>query len=130
MKKENEHNSLYEEYQDKYRKALEENNKVQIDRWLSKMYLTAVACAKNYITKYCRSHGLNIHYFDVDDKAHDSAMYLIEQHMRKGLDYKVNKLSAMIHFGTLKVMFSDKDREIKEVSWDEFTENIGEKEYE
>jgi hypothetical protein len=121
MKKEDEHNSLYDEYQIKYRKGLEDNNKIESNKWLSRMYEVAKQCSRNYITKYCHRHGLNTYHFNIDDKAHDSAMFVIIQYLEKP-NFRVNRISAYMHYGQLKVLFKDKDREMNEMSWDELIE--------
>jgi hypothetical protein len=114
------HNESYGEWQDKYFKSGDEKLK---DYCLSKMYETAVRAAGNYIRKYAKGRGLAFQ--NIDCLAHDSAMYIIEQHIRKP-DFKIERLSAYIHFGVIKTLFKDKEQEMNEVSFDTLEDvNIG-----
>jgi hypothetical protein len=106
------HNEQYEALQTEYLKT--RDNKV-----LGKMYLIAKEAAKNYISKYCRARGLKL---NIDELSHDSAIYIIEQYLRKP-EFKIEKISSYIYFGTRKSLFRDKEQEQCEISWDELNEN-------
>jgi hypothetical protein len=106
------HNEIYNELQNKY---LETRDK----KTLGEMYLIAKAAAYNYIKKYCQSHGL--YNLDINELSHDSALFVIEQYLRKP-EFKVEKISAYIHFGTRKALFKDKDIEQNEISYEQYFE--------
>jgi hypothetical protein len=106
------HNEIYEKLQQEYLNS--RDNKV-----LGQMYCVAKEAAKNYIKKYCQSHGLfNL---DINELSHDSALFVIEQYLRKP-EFKVLKISAYIHFGVKKVLFKDKDIEMRELSYEQYFE--------
>jgi hypothetical protein len=109
------HNEQYSEWQEKY---FESDTKKLKDFYLSKMYETARFAAKNYIRKYAQGRGLSL---NINDLAHDSAMYILEQHIRKP-DFKIEKLSAYIHFGVIKTLFKNKKSEMNEISFDSLNE--------
>jgi hypothetical protein len=106
------HNEQYEALQKEYLET--RDNKV-----LGEMYLIAKEAAANYIKKYCRSKGL--YNLDIEEKSHDAALFVIEQYLIKS-KFKVEKLSAYIHFGVIKVLFKNKNIEISEISYDELLE--------
>jgi hypothetical protein len=106
------HNEIYGELQNKYLET--RDNKV-----LGQMYCVAKNCAYNYIKKYCQSHGL--YNIDISEKSHDAALFVIEQYLKKS-EFKVDRISAYIHFGVQKSLFKNKDTEINEVSYDEMIE--------
>jgi hypothetical protein len=106
------HNEIYDQLQKEYLKN--KDNKV-----LGKMYEIAKEAAKNYLVKYCRDKGIRL---DVNELSHDAALFIIEQYLKKP-GFKVDKLSAYIYYGTIKVLFKDKDREQKEVSYEQYIEN-------
>jgi hypothetical protein len=107
------HNEIYEELQNKYLATRDKEI-------LGKMYCVAREAARNYLKKYCRNHGL--YNLDVEELSHDAALFVIEQYLRKS-DFKVEKISAYIHFGVKKVLFKDKDIEMRELSYEQLTEN-------
>jgi hypothetical protein len=106
------HNERYEALQAEYLKTRD-------SKTLGKMYEIAKDAAGNYIRKYCASHGL--YHLDTDEMAHDASLFVIEQYLKKP-GFSVNKISAYIHFGVMKSLFKDKDREMLAVSWDELME--------
>jgi hypothetical protein len=106
------HNEIYESLQNNYLETRD-------NRILGKMYEIAKEAAANYIRKYSRQRGLfNL---DIEEKSHDSALFVIEQYLRKP-DFKVDRISAYIHFGTRKALFKNKDIEMNELSYDEILE--------
>jgi hypothetical protein len=111
------HNEEYSKQQDLY--IENKDNKVIADRALGKMYLIAKQISYNYIKKYCTQRGLNN--FDIPEKAHDAALFVIEQYLKKP-EFKVDRISAYIHFGVQKSLFKNKDIEMNEVSYDEMIE--------
>jgi hypothetical protein len=100
------HNDRYSVLQEKYLKT---RNGALLER----MYGIAGEAARNYLRKYCRRKGIRLN--NLTEKAHDAALFVIEQYLRKPA-FKVIKISAYIHFGVLKVLFKDKERETREVT--------------
>jgi hypothetical protein len=111
------HNDEYAKQQDLYFEN--RDNKILSDKALSKMYEIAKQCSYNYLKKYCNQRGL--HHLDIDEKSHDAALFVIEQYLKKP-EFKVNKISAYIHFGVCKVLFHNKDYEMREISYEEMIE--------
>jgi hypothetical protein len=83
------------------------------------MYKLCVDIASNYIGKYERERGLQL---DIPELSHDSALYAIEQYLKKP-EFKIKRISAYMYFGCIKILYRDKDREQREVSYDEFLLN-------
>jgi hypothetical protein len=106
------HNEIYEELQNKYMET--KDNKI-----LGQMYSVAKNCAYNYIKKYYQSHGL--YNFDISEKSHDAALFVIEQYLKKP-EFKIDKISAYVYFGVQKSLFKNKDIEMNEVSYDAMIE--------
>jgi hypothetical protein len=106
------HNEIFEELQTKYLETRD-------NKTLGQMYSIAKEAAYNYIRKYCKSHGL--YNLDIDELSHEASLYVIEQYLRKP-EFSVGKISAYIHFGTMKALFKDKTTEMNEVSYDEIIE--------
>jgi hypothetical protein len=107
------HNELYEALQQEYLQTRD-------SKILGKMYEIAKQAAFNYIKKYCQQRGLfNL---DTEELSHDASLFVIEQYLRKP-EFRVNKISAYIHFGVKKVLYKDKEKEMCEVSYDEYIEN-------
>jgi hypothetical protein len=102
------HNEIYNDLQEKY---LETRDK----RLLEKMYGIAGEVSRNYLNKYCKKKGIRLN--SIDDMAHDAALFVIEQYLRKPW-FKVRKLSAYIYFGVMKVLYKDRKREMNEVSYE------------
>jgi hypothetical protein len=116
------HNQIFSELEDEYL-AIRETNKLKANILLGKMYETAKEAAGNYIRKYCGKKGLKL---EIDILSHDSAIYMIEQYLKKP-HFKVEKLSSYIYFGCIKNLFKDREREQLEVSYEElFDEKEGE----
>jgi hypothetical protein len=106
------HNEQYEKLQTEY--FINRDNRI-----LGKMYEIAKEAAANYIRKYCQSHGL--HNLNGKEKSHDAALFVIEQYLKKN-DFRVNKISAYIHFGVKKALFRDKEIEQRELSYEAILE--------
>jgi hypothetical protein len=106
------HNEIYEKLQQKY--LINRDKKT-----LGEMYLIAKEASRNYLLKYCRTRGIHL---NIDELSHDSSMFVIEQYLRKP-DFKVGKISAYIHFGVKKVLFKDKDIEMRELSYEQYIED-------
>jgi hypothetical protein len=79
------------------------------------MYRLCVEIATNYITKYARKRGLRL---DIPELSHDSAIYAIEQYLKKP-EFRINRISAYMYLGCIKNLFRDKDRDQREVSYEE-----------
>jgi hypothetical protein len=105
------HNEQYDSLQSEYLKT--RDNAV-----LGKMYEVAKQAAFNYLQKYCNKRGIKL---DNKELSHDAAMFVIEQHLKKP-EWFVIKISAYIHFGVIKVLYKDKEREMREVSYEEMNE--------
>jgi hypothetical protein len=103
------HNGIYS--------ALQEEYLTTRDRGiLGEMYGVAREASKNYINKYCRKKGILLD--RIDEMSHDSAVYVIDQYLRKP-GFKVLRISAYIHFAVMKTLFRNKDTETREVSYEE-----------
>jgi hypothetical protein len=110
------HNEQYDSLQAEYLKTRD-------NRTLGKMYEVAKQAAFNYLRKYCNSRGIKL---DNEEMSHDAAMFVIEQYLRKP-EWSVQRISAYIHFGVIKVLYRDKERETREVSYDEIIERKGDR---
>jgi hypothetical protein len=106
------HNALYDALQEEYFR--ERDAAV-----LTKMYEVAKKVSRNYLNNYCRKKG--IHLGNLDEMSHDSAIFVIDQYLRKP-DFKITKISAYVHFGVIKTLFCNKDNERKEVSYETIVE--------
>lgn len=102
------HNSRFFEMQDEYLKTGD-------GKYLGMMYSLCVDIASNYIGKYARERGLPL---DIPELSHDSAVYVIEQYLKKP-GFRIERISAYMHFGCIKNLFRNKEREQREVSYDE-----------
>jgi hypothetical protein len=105
------HNEQYDSLQTEYLRT--RDNAV-----LGKMYEVAKQAAFNYLQKYCHNHGIKLNNKEL---SHDAAMFVIEQHLKKP-EWRVKRISAYIHFGVIKVLYRDKEREIREDSYEEMNE--------
>jgi hypothetical protein len=102
------HNERYERVQEKYLETRDQG-------LLEEMYGICAELAGNYIRKYARQRGLRL---DAEELAHDSAVYVIEQYLKKPA-FRVGRISAYIHFGCVKSLFRDKERERRETLWED-----------
>lgn len=103
------HNSLFAELQEEYLRT-------RGHKCLDRMYRLCVDMATNYIRKYARDKGLPL---DIPELAHDSAVYVIEQYLKKP-GFRIDRISAYMHFGCVKSLFRNKEREQREISYEEF----------
>jgi hypothetical protein len=106
------HNSQFAELQEEYLKTRDH-------RYLDKMYRLCVEVATNYIRKYARKRGLQL---DIPELSHDSAIYAIEQYLRKP-GFRIESISAYMHLGCVKNLFGNKDRDQREASYDDLLLN-------
>jgi hypothetical protein len=103
---------------EKYEKIQEEYLKDRNNKSLTELYFICVKLAKKYLLKYCRKKGISL---NIEEKSHDSAMFVIEQYLKKPL-FKVERISAYIFFGIIKNLYKDKNREMNEVSYEKMVE--------
>jgi hypothetical protein len=106
------HNEAYDSLQEEY---LNTRN----GRTLEKMYRIAREVSRNYLKGYCKRSGI---WLNIDERSHDSAMYVIDKYL-KNPEFRVKSLSAYVYYGFLKTTFVNKKTEIREVSYDEYTEH-------
>jgi hypothetical protein len=109
------HNDLYERLQAAY---LEHEDTAL----LGKMYEVARLAARNYLKKYCRTKKI---YLDVQELSHDAAMYLITRYLKpvskkQSKPFCVKRLSSYIYFGVLKVLYTDYNKNVEIVSYEEY----------
>ncbi|MDR0722088.1 MAG: hypothetical protein LBF75_04735 [Treponema sp.] len=83
---------------------------------LVEMYQVAKHVAHHYLLKYCRNKKLHL---EVPDLAHDAAMYIIEQYLKPKV-FRVQRLSAYIYFGVIKVLYRDYKKGVSVISYDEW----------
>lgn len=107
------HNKLYAALQEEYLETRD-------SKTLEKLYEIAKEISYNYINKYCQRRGIQFN--NINDLSHDSAIFVIDQYLRKP-DFMVLKISSYAYFGFKKTMFKDKDIETREVSYEECIEN-------
>jgi hypothetical protein len=79
------------------------------------MYRLCVDIAANYIRKHARERGLTL---DIAELSHDSAIYVIEQYLKKP-GFRVNRISAYMHFGCMKSLYRDKEWEQRKAPFDD-----------
>jgi hypothetical protein len=107
------HNSIYDTLQKEYFKKRDEKT-------LTKMYKIAKEVSYNYLKRYCYNKGIILS--NIKEMAHDSALYTIDQYLRKP-GFRIRKISAYVHFGVMKTLFRDKDAEQREVSYEGIIES-------
>jgi hypothetical protein len=106
------HNERFAELQEAYLQTRDQKH-------LNEMYRLCVDIATNYIRKYARKRGLHL---DIPELSHDSALYAIEQYLKKP-GFRINRISAYMHFGCVKNLCRNKEREQREVSYDAYLLN-------
>jgi hypothetical protein len=110
----NNHNIQFSKLQEEYLKTRDQKH-------LNKMYKLCVEIASNYIRKYAKGKGLSL---NIPELSHDSAVYAIEQYLKKP-GFRIERISAYMHFGCVKSLFRDKERERREVSYEDLLLNGG-----
>jgi hypothetical protein len=110
----NSHNAAYNALQEEYMTARDA-------RVFDKMYGIAKKVAYNYIRKYGKKKKCRFN--DIDEKAHDSAVYVMEQYL-KHPGFMVKAISSYVWFGVMKTLFKNKDAEMSETSYEEYAERM------
>jgi hypothetical protein len=103
------HNERFAELQEQYLKT-------RSGGCLSRMYRLCADLAGNYIRKYARERRLEL---DAADLSHDSAVYVIEQYLKKP-GFKIKRISAYMYYGCLKTLGRDKKWEQGRTSYDDY----------
>jgi hypothetical protein len=106
------HNVQFAELQEEYLTTRD-------PKLLGKMYLLCVEVASNYIRKYARTRGLSL---DIPELSHDSAIYAIEQYLKKP-GFRIKYIATYMRLGAIKNMFRDKEHDQQEVSYDDLMLN-------
>lgn len=116
MKKEDTHNVRFAKLQDEYLESRKPETLVQ-------MYTLVREIESNYIYNYIKKHGLSFDFDETEDKIEDATIFVIDKYLKKK-DFKIEKLSAYAHFGMLKALFKDKEKEqaLKEISPEQWVE--------
>jgi hypothetical protein len=112
------HNERFSELEKEYIEKRSTKN-IKADYYLNSMYLLIKEIAFNYINDYCVKKGLA--HIDKSEKAHDAAMYCILQYLKKP-DFRIKAISSYAYFGIQKALFQNKDREMAEVSYEQYYE--------
>ena len=118
MKQEDTHNARFAKLQEEFLENRSPEN-------LAKMYWLVREIQSNYIYNYIKKHGLFFNSDELQDKIEDATIFVIDKYLKKK-DFKIEKLSAYAHFGMLKALFKDKEKEqaLKEIlpeQWVEMT---------
>ena len=110
MKEEETHNKRFEKLQNEFLENRTPEN-------LAKMYWLVREIQSNYIYDYIRKHGLFFDFDETEDKIEDATVFVIDKYL-KNKDFRIKRLSAYAHFGMLKALFKDKDKEtaLKEIT--------------
>jgi hypothetical protein len=111
------HNERFSELENKYIESREAGDKGKSDSCINLMYSLLKEIAYNYIASYCKKRGLA--HLDIKEKAHDAAMFVILQYIKKK-NFRVKRISSYIHFGVLKSLFANKEIEMNEVSYEQY----------
>jgi hypothetical protein len=104
-------NERYDQLQDAYMERRDTGLLVE-------MYQVAKHAAHQYLLKYCRNKKIHL---EVLDLAHDAAMYIIEQYLKPKV-FRVQRLSAYIYFGVIKVLYRDYKKGLVVISYEEWLE--------
>lgn len=115
------HNIEYERLQSDY--LAKPNSAI-----LGKMYLIASEYCVNAILQYTHQKGLQWSDDTIQEKAHDCATWLIEPYLRK--EFRIEKLSSYAHFALLKILYQNKDAEMRSMSLDSLIDKWGDHWYE
>jgi hypothetical protein len=79
------------------------------------MYGICLKIGTGYLKKYCASKKVEL---DIDMLAHDAALYVIEQHLRKP-EWRVENIHAYMRFGVMKALFRDAHKETLTTSYEQ-----------
>lgn len=111
------HNDIFSQIQDTYLKTRSNSD-------LTKVYLVLVDYYKNLVLNYTHKKYLVWDDDTIMEKANDMATRIIERYLTKD-SFKIDKLTAYAHFDFLKIMYGDKEYEMRcTTSYEEFCENI------
>lgn len=113
--------SEYTPHNEKYALLQEQYLQTRDKKVLGDMYQIIWQIEKNYINKYCQKNHIKMDDISMADHIENACTFIIEQYLRKP-EFKIEKISAYCHFGMLKSLFTDKDMEMSEDSWDELIE--------
>ncbi len=116
------HNQEFSDLQDKY---LEKPFGSRDSNLLDRMWEVCYSYSINLLLNYLKKKDLIWDDFVIQDKASDMATWLIEPYLRIP-DRKIEKLSAYAHFAKLKVLYTDKDYEMRQQSLDAICDGGGE----
>ena len=110
MKQEDTHNARFAKLQEEFLENRSPEN-------LAKMYWLVREIQSNYIYNYIKKHGLSFDFDETEDKIEDATVFVIDKYLKKK-DFRIKRLSAYAHFGMLKALFKDKDKEtaLKEIT--------------
>src|SRR5574344_694171 len=114
------HNEQYEKLQEQY---LQTGSK----KILGDMYLIIRTIEKRYIYKYLKKHHLVFEDETFEDKVEVASIFVIERYL-KNKNFKIDKVSAYCYFGMIKSLFTNKEQEQKECSYEQWLENNSESE--
>jgi hypothetical protein len=116
-----EHNDMFAVAQNKYLSARSNGDKKKADAAMNEMYKVCHDCAKNMLKNELRKNGIKAN--DIDDDIEDCCMYIITKYLSKP-EFKINKLSAYMHYAVVAVLYNEKrkEREQREISLEELEE--------
>lgn len=116
MKEEETHNKRFEVLQEEFLKNRNPET-------LGKMYFLVREIQTNYILDYQRKKGIKFNLDEFEDKVEDATIFVIDKYL-KHRDFRIERLSAYAHFGLLKALYKNKEKEmaIKEVSYEDWLE--------
>lgn len=116
------HNKEFADLQKEYlSKPFKERNK----EILGKMWEVCYSYSCNLLIQYTHSKSLIWADWIIQEKASDMATWLIEPYLRDE-KRRIEKLSSYAHFAKLKILYADKEYEMRTVSYDSLLENGGE----
>jgi hypothetical protein len=119
------HNERFSELESKYIESKNTLNS-KANYYLDQMYLLIKEITYNYINDYCFKKGLT--HIDKNEKAHDAAMFIILQYLKKP-DFKIKAISSYAYFGIKKALFQNKNQEMNEVSYEQYFDEKKENTY-
>lgn len=116
------HNTEFAKLQAEYLKEPFEKRNNDI---LGKMWEVCYSYSCNLLIQYTHKKGLNWPDYVIEEKASDMATWLIEPYLRNP-DKRIEKLTAYAHFAKLKILYSDKNYEMRTISYEALLESGGE----